>query len=50
MAIVILQDNGIKYANQAYATMTGHSLREIMKWTREDTVKLIARGHGHLTL
>jgi len=41
MAIVILQDNGIKYANQAYAAMTGHSLKEIMNWTIADTAKLI---------
>ena len=41
MAIVILQDNGIKYANQAYAAITGNSMKEIMNWTIADTAKLI---------
>ena len=37
MAIVIVQDDRIKYANQAYSAMTGHPWEEIRKWTMGDT-------------
>ena len=41
MAILIIQDNEIKYVNQAYAKMTGYSMKEIMSWTMADTARLI---------
>ena len=41
MAIVIIQDDGIKYANQAYSEMTGYPWEEIREWTVDDTARLI---------
>ncbi len=41
MAIVIVQDDRIKYANQAYSAMTGHTWEEIRNWTVGDTAQLI---------
>lgn len=41
MAIVIVQDDGIKYANQAYSAMTGHTWEELKNWTVGDTAQLI---------
>jgi len=41
MAIVIVQDERIKYANQAYMEMTGYTWEEIMNWTMRDVVQTI---------
>lgn len=41
MAIVIIQENSVKYANQAYSTMTGYPMEEIIRWTLDDISKLI---------
>jgi PAS domain S-box-containing protein len=41
MAIVIVQDDRIKYANQAYMEMTGYTWEEIMNWTMRDIVQTI---------
>ncbi len=41
LAVVILQDNRVVYANEAYTQMTGYPLSEILTWSIEDTVKLI---------
>jgi PAS domain S-box-containing protein len=41
MAIVIVQDDRIKYANQAYMEMTGYTWEEIMNWTMRDIVQAI---------
>ena len=41
MAIVMIQDDRIKYANQAYLAMTGYTWEEITNWTVGDTAQLI---------
>ena len=41
MAVIIIQDDKIIYANHAYAALTGYPLEEILQWTSADTVKLI---------
>lgn len=41
MAITIIQDNRIIYANQAYSEMIGYPPEEIMNWTLVDAAKLI---------
>jgi PAS domain S-box-containing protein len=41
MAIVIVQDDRIKYANQAYLQLTGYTSEEIRNWTMVDVVQTI---------
>ena len=41
LAIVLLQDNVIKYANQAAAEIAGYSQEEIMSWSPQEFAKLI---------
>ena len=41
MAIAIIQDNRIIWANQAYSEIYGYTLEEIMNWTLVDAAKLI---------
>ena len=41
MAIVMIQDNRVKYANRAYSTMNGYPMEEIMGWTMDEVSKLI---------
>ncbi|KKL56203.1 hypothetical protein LCGC14_2247760, partial [marine sediment metagenome] len=41
MAICILQDDVIKYANQRMADINGYSLEEIMNWSPGEFLKLI---------
>ena len=41
MAIVIVQDDKIKYANQAYLEMTGYTWEEIVNWTMRDVARTI---------
>jgi PAS domain S-box-containing protein len=50
MAIVIVQDDGIRYANQAYLAMTGYTWEEIMNWTLGDTAKLIHPDDRHFVM
>ena len=41
LAILIMQDEKVVYANRAYAQLTGYGLKEILNWTSADTVHLI---------
>jgi two-component system, cell cycle sensor histidine kinase and response regulator CckA len=41
LAIVIVREDKIEYANNAFVELTGYSLEEILKWKTADTVKLI---------
>ena len=41
LAIAIIQNNRVVYANRAYAQLTGYPLTEILGWTMADTIKLI---------
>jgi len=41
MAIVIVQDDKIQYANRAYLDMTGYTWEEIMDWTMRDVAQTI---------
>ncbi|MHA1378076.1 MAG: PAS domain-containing protein [Candidatus Helarchaeota archaeon] len=41
MAIVIIQDDKIVYANQIASKMTGYPLKEILKWSIKDFTKVI---------
>ena len=41
MAIVIVQNEGIRYANQAYMQMTGYTWQELKNWTTIDIAKTI---------
>jgi PAS domain S-box-containing protein len=41
MSIVIVQDDRIKYANQAYFLITGYTWEEIKNWTMADAAILI---------
>ncbi len=50
MAIVIVQDDRIKYANQAYSVMTGYTWEEIRNWTVGDTAELIYPGDRHFVM
>ena len=50
MAIVIVQDDRIKYANQAYLEMTGYTWEEIMNWTVADTTRVIHPDDRHFVM
>ena len=50
MAIVIVQDDRIKYANQAYFEMTGYTSEEIMNWTMGDIVQTIYPEDRHFVM
>ena len=41
LAILIVQDNKVVYANRAYAQLSGYDLKELLNWTTDDTIKLI---------
>jgi PAS domain S-box-containing protein len=41
LAIAIIQNDKIVYANNAYSQLTGYALDEILTWTTQDTLKLI---------
>ena len=50
MAIVIVQDDRIKYANQAYSAMTGDTWEELKNWTVGDTAQLIYPDDRHFVM
>ena len=50
MAIVIIQDDRIKYANQAYFAMTGYTWEETRHWTVGDTAQLIYPDDRHFVM
>jgi PAS domain S-box-containing protein len=50
MAVVIVQDDRIKYANQAYSAMTGRTWEEIRNWTVGDTAQLIYPDDRHFVM
>lgn len=50
MAIVIVQDDRIRYANQAYMEMTGYTWEEIMSWTMRDIVETIHPEDLHFVM
>ena len=50
MAIVIVQDDRIKYANQAYLEITGYTWEEIMNWTVADTARVIHPDDRHFVM
>ncbi|MCG6881081.1 MAG: PAS domain S-box protein [Deltaproteobacteria bacterium] len=50
MAIVIVQDDRIRYANQAYTEMTGYAWSEIMSWTMRDIIKTIHPDDLHFVM
>ena len=50
MAIVIVQEERIRYANQAYMQMTGYAWQELKNWTTFDIAKMIHPDDLHFVM